>query len=157
MKRATQLLFALFFILSLSSVLSGKDETIFEQRRQKILQSMPENSLLILAATPECYRFGFNFHQNSDLFYLTGNRNEAVIESWTPGIYIPENSELPKEYWNIGVGIEDGILITENGHRLLARGLIKSVDDIGKLMAEKSILEKFTAKKQSNKSQARAF
>ncbi|OQX86179.1 hypothetical protein B6D60_06675 [candidate division KSB1 bacterium 4484_87] len=78
MKRAIKLRIAFLFILFLNSFLLSKDKSIFEQRRQNILNSMPRNSLLILASTPECYRFGFSFHQDSDLFYLTGELRDGV-------------------------------------------------------------------------------
>lgn len=45
-----------------------------------------------------------------------------------PGIYIPEE--------NLGVRIEDDILVTENGHKLLSERLPRTVDEIEKVMAE---------------------
>ncbi|MGB0035453.1 MAG: Xaa-Pro peptidase family protein [Candidatus Acidiferrales bacterium] len=45
-----------------------------------------------------------------------------------PGIYIPEE--------NLGVRIEDDILVTETGHKLLSERLPRSVDEIEKVMAE---------------------
>jgi Xaa-Pro aminopeptidase len=38
-----------------------------------------------------------------------------------PGIYIPAGSRgVPKRYWNIGIRIEDDVLVTHDGHRLLS-------------------------------------
>lgn len=51
-----------------------------------------------------------------------------------PGLYIPPNSDLPKEYWNIGVRIEDDVLITEEGHRVLTAACPKTVEEIEALM-----------------------
>jgi Xaa-Pro aminopeptidase len=45
-----------------------------------------------------------------------------------PGIYIPEE--------NLGVRIEDDVLVTAEGHELLTRRLPRSVDEIEKVMAE---------------------
>jgi len=53
-----------------------------------------------------------------------------------PGIYITPNSYLPKEYWNIGIRIEDDVLITQNGCRVLTEDLPKTVEKIEALMKE---------------------
>jgi ketosteroid isomerase-like protein len=45
-----------------------------------------------------------------------------------PGIYIPEE--------NLGVRIEDDVLITETGYKFLSERLPRSVDEIEKIMAE---------------------
>jgi Xaa-Pro aminopeptidase len=44
-----------------------------------------------------------------------------------PGIYIPEE--------NLGVRIEDDVLITETGYRLLSERLPRNPDEIEKIMA----------------------
>ena len=40
-----------------------------------------------------------------------------------PGIYIPENSPCDKKWWNIGIRIEDDVLITETGHKVMSGSL----------------------------------
>jgi Xaa-Pro aminopeptidase len=59
-----------------------------------------------------------------------------------PGIYIPEGSPCDKKWWNIGVRIEDDILITESEPDVLSGKLPKTVTEIEKLMAEPGILKK---------------
>ena len=47
-----------------------------------------------------------------------------------PGIYIPAGSPCDKRWWNIGVRIEDDILITEQGPVNLSASLARSVADV---------------------------
>jgi len=37
-----------------------------------------------------------------------------------PGLYVrPDEKNVPKEYLGIGIRIEDDVLVTEGGHRIL--------------------------------------
>jgi len=63
----------------------------------------------------------------------------GMILTAEPGIYIAEGSPCDKKYWNIGVRIEDDVLITENGNRVLSSGAPKTVKEIESLMKEKGI------------------
>ena len=53
-----------------------------------------------------------------------------------PGIYIPEGSPCDKKWWNIGIRIEDDVLITENEPEVLSGTLPKKVEDIERIMSE---------------------
>ena len=44
---------------------------------------------------------------------------------------------MPNAYWNIGVRIEDDILITETGPQLLSHHSPRTVEEIEKVMARK--------------------
>jgi Xaa-Pro aminopeptidase len=59
-----------------------------------------------------------------------------------PGIYIAEGSPCDKKWWNIGVRIEDDILITDTEPINLSGNLPKKTDEIEKVMKEEGILKK---------------
>jgi len=58
----------------------------------------------------------------------------GMVVTVEPGLYIPPNPDLPEEYWNIGVRIEDDVLITEDGHQVLSAKCPKTVDEIEEIM-----------------------
>jgi Xaa-Pro aminopeptidase len=54
-----------------------------------------------------------------------------------PGIYIPAHSpHVDPAWWNMGVRIEDDILVTENGYKILSDKAPKTVEAIEALMAK---------------------
>jgi Xaa-Pro aminopeptidase len=53
-----------------------------------------------------------------------------------PGIYIPAGTKgVPKRWWNIGVRIEDDVLVTAGGCELLTAGLPRTTAEIERVMA----------------------
>lgn len=54
----------------------------------------------------------------------------GMILTVEPGIYIGDLQDVPAEYRNIGVRIEDDVLITENGNEVLTAGAPKRVEDL---------------------------
>ncbi len=53
-----------------------------------------------------------------------------------PGIYIPAGTKgVPKRWWNIGVRIEDDVLVTATGYELLTAGLPRTTAEIERVMA----------------------
>jgi len=52
-----------------------------------------------------------------------------------PGLYISPSKEVDEKWWNIGIRIEDDLLITENGNEVLTAALLKEVDEIETWMA----------------------
>lgn len=54
-----------------------------------------------------------------------------------PGCYIRPAPDVPEAYWNIGVRIEDDVLITASGHENLTAACPKRVDEIEAIMAER--------------------
>jgi Xaa-Pro aminopeptidase len=60
-----------------------------------------------------------------------------------PGIYIPAGSDCDKKWWGIAVRIEDDVLIRENDCELLSIYAPRKIEDIEKMIAEKSALDDF--------------
>ena len=58
-----------------------------------------------------------------------------MIFTVEPGIYINKEPSIDKGFHNIGVRIEDDVLITDFGCDVLSRDVPKSVKDIEKLMS----------------------
>ena len=65
---------------------------------------------------------------------------ENDIITVEPGIYISEQTgrlyQIPEEYWNIGIRIEDDILITRDGPKILSAGAPRRIEDIEQLMQQ---------------------
>lgn len=62
----------------------------------------------------------------------------GMVLTVEPGIYISSDIPgVPKRWHNIGIRIEDDILVTEKGHEVLSNDLPKKIADIEKLMAKK--------------------
>ena len=52
-----------------------------------------------------------------------------------PGLYIPSDSRGAKRWWNIGVRIEDDVLVTKDGCDLLTKGLPRTTEEVEAVMA----------------------
>ncbi len=63
----------------------------------------------------------------------------GMVYTNEPGIYIPEGSPCDKKYWNTGVRIEDDVLITPDGNRVLSAGAPTKIDDIESLMKQQGL------------------
>lgn len=75
---------------------------------------------------------------------LYENLETNMVITVEPGIYIPEDSPCDPKWWNIGIRIEDDILITDAGPINLSADAPRAWQDIEALMKEKSALDDFT-------------
>ena len=91
------------------------------------------------------YPHGLGHHIGLDV-HDRGTRNilkKDMILSIEPGIYIPSNSDCDKKWWGIAVRIEDNALITETGYELLSHFAPRKIEDIEKMIAQKSVLDNY--------------
>ncbi len=90
---------------------------------------------------------GLNVHDVGSYGYPEGiDRKERYGKAMTklepgmaltvePGIYIPEGSTSDKKWWNIGVRIEDTVLVTAGGMECLSCAAPREIPDVEKAIA----------------------
>ncbi len=60
--------------------------------------------------------------------YVARNLEPNMVLTVEPGLYIPE--------WEIGIRIEDDVLVTETGCEVMTKDMIKTVEEIEAFMAK---------------------
>ena len=76
-----------------------------------------------------------------------GTLKKDMVITIEPGIYIPSNSDCDKKWWGVAVRIEDDALITQDGYELLSHFAPRKIEDIEKMIAQKSALDDFSLPK----------
>lgn len=69
---------------------------------------------------------------------LYGTLQPGNVITVEPGIYIPEGSDCDPKWWNIGIRIEDDILITTEGPENLSKKAPRTIEAIEALMKQES-------------------
>jgi Xaa-Pro aminopeptidase len=73
---------------------------------------------------------GLDTHDVGELATLEA----GMVLTVEPGIYIPAGSAVARSYWDIGVRIEDDILVTADGYEVLSTETPKEIEGIVRLM-----------------------
>src|SRR5690554_8129564 len=61
---------------------------------------------------------------------------EGMVLTIEPGLYIAPDDESVEPKWRgIGIRIEDEVVVTKTGHKVLSTGVVKEIADIEALMA----------------------
>jgi Xaa-Pro aminopeptidase len=60
----------------------------------------------------------------------------GMVLTVEPGIYVRPAEGVPEEYWHIGIRIEDDVVVTEDGYRLLTASAPKTVEEIEALVGK---------------------
>ena len=82
---------------------------------------------------------GLDVHDAGE--YKDKNGDWALLEAGNtltvePGCYVRPADNVPKHFWNIGIRIEDDVLITKTGNEVLSKNAVKNVADIEAVMAK---------------------
>ncbi len=109
-----------------------------------------QNRLLELGIIKNKEEFNrYFFHGTSHYLGLdvhdAGNKGKLAagnIITVEPGIYIPAGSPCDPKWWNIGVRIEDDILITTGEPENLSGKLPRKIEEIEAIMKEESLFNK---------------
>ena len=83
---------------------------------------------------------GLDVHDAGE--YKDKSGNWAILQAGNtltvePGCYVRPADNVPKHFWNIGIRIEDDVLITKTGNEVLTKNAVKNVMDIEAMMANK--------------------
>ena len=84
------------------------------------------------------HMLGIDVHDVGRYYFEKESRalEPGVVMTVEPGIYVaPDTKDVPEQYLGIGVRIEDDVLCTANGPRVLTNKVPKQPDEIEALMA----------------------
>ena len=82
---------------------------------------------------------GLDVHDAGEYKDKTGNwrmLEAGMMLTVEPGCYIRPAENVPEHFWNIGIRIEDDVLVTANGCDVITKDAPKTVADIESVMAQ---------------------
>ena len=65
------------------------------------------------------------------------NYEDGMVVTVEPGLYIaPDDESVDLKWRGIGIRIEDDVVVTKKGPLILTKNVVKTIEDIEKLMAQ---------------------
>jgi len=111
-------------------LLKGTVETLIEEEAYKVFYMHGSGHYL-----------GLDTHDVGSYKTESGQWREleaGMVITVEPGLYIAPSDTVDEHWWNMGIRIEDDVLVTGNGYRVLSEGLEKTVEAIEGLMVSSS-------------------
>ncbi len=103
------------------------------------------DSLIETEAYKRFYMHGIGHFLGLDVhdvgvYYAEENVGEPMpagsVITIEPGIYVPDEPDIPEAFRGIGVRIEDDVVLTDDGPEILTAGVPKAIDDMEALRRE---------------------
>ncbi len=120
-----------------TAILAVKPGATFNELNEivhKVLQKVGFDKYLYHGIS---HSIGLAVHDNLD---PSGTLAAGMVITIEPGLYLPAgSSDLDSAYWNIGIRIEDDVLVTPTGYRVLSDAAPKTISEIEALMSESGI------------------
>ena len=131
-----------------------KEGTPFYELNEKAVEVLAAGMLKLgiigkLDEIEKYYPHGCSHHLGLDVHDKSayGNLKENMVITVEPGIYIPAGSPCDKKWWNIGVRIEDDVIIGKEQCENISAGSPRKWDEIEKMAAESSSFTELPALK----------
>lgn len=103
---------------------------IIQKRLVDIGLAKSEQDALVFFPHGTSHHLGLDVHDAG----ISENLKSGNVITVEPGIYIPEGSNCDKKWWNIGIRIEDDVLITDSGNEVLSMLLPRKPEEIENLL-----------------------
>jgi Xaa-Pro aminopeptidase len=131
-----------------------KEGTPFNQLNARATEVLADGLLKLGIITDQkdvrkYYIHGVSHHMGLDVHDKNISRNlkENMVITVEPGIYIPKGSPCDPKWWDIGVRIEDDVIIGKSNCENMSVAAPRKVEDVEKTAAKKSIFNELVLPK----------
>jgi Xaa-Pro aminopeptidase len=117
-------------------ILSGDREEILKTRAyQKFYPHGCSHWLGLNVHDAGSYGYSESVERAARYGYATTRLEAGMALTVEPGIYIPEGATSDKRFWNLGVRIEDDVLVTPDGMECLSCTAPREIPEVEKTLA----------------------